>query len=269
MLVSPVHQALITPRSNFLHLPLEVRPWGVESQVLPMGGRIGVDFRSRAMTLTRPGGEERRFELAEHSQASLFRALLEELKADELAEVLRDLPEGSLVEGFVARLHAEGRAGASLTVEAVTGDRPLVVDPRTGSDYAEVLHGVFTGLARFRARLEGHWTPLILWPHHFDISTLWFHLSNPEMDDHGPHLNFGFSPFTPGQYPEPYLFVYAYPYPEPFDPPPLPAPAFWHDEGWRGVVVRYEDLRRQADPVGLVEEIALQIFRALAPLLDG
>ncbi len=269
MLVSPVHQALITPRRNFLHIPLEVRPWGVESQALPMGGRIGVDFRSRTMTLTRPGGGDRHFELVEHSQGSLFRALLEALKEDELAELLRDLPEDSLVEGLVTRLHAEGRASASLTLEAVTRDQPLVVDPRTGSDYADVLYGVFPGLARFRARLEGHWTPLILWPHHLDISTLWFHPSNPEMNDGGPHLNFGFAPFTPSQYAEPYFFVYAYPYPEPFDPPSVPAPAFWHEDGWRGVVVTYEELRRQADPVGFVEETALRVFRALAPLLDG
>ncbi len=267
-LVGQIQKALLVPRKNFLHLSLYVQPEGVESQTLPLGGRIQVNFRSRELALVRSNGTALQFPLAEHTQETLFSALLDALREDELAEFFKDEPAGSLAEALVAKLQANGSAGASLTLETVTQRQPLVVNPQTGSDFADVLYGMFTALARFRARIEGHLTPAILWPHHLDLSTLWFHPSNPGMDDHEAHLSFGFAPFTPGQYPEPYLYAYAYPYPEPFEPPRLPKPLFWHDEGWRGAVVKYEDLLPESDPLAFVEASFLRVFDALAPLLD-
>ena len=267
-LVGQIQKALLSPRENFLHLSLHVQPDGVESQTLPFGGRIRVNFRSRELAFVRSNGSALQLPLAEHTQGSLFSALLDALREDELAEFFQDEPAGSLAEALVAKLQANGSAGASLTLETVTQGQPLFVNPQTGSDFADVLYGMFTAIARFRARLEGHLTPAILWPHHLDLSTLWFPPSNPGMDDHRAHLSFGFAPFTPGQYPEPYLYAYAYPYPEPFDSPQLPEPAFWHDEGWRGVVVKYEDLLQQSDPLGFIEDILLQLFNVFSPLLD-
>jgi hypothetical protein len=106
-----------------------------------------------------------------------------------------------------------------------------------------------------------------VWPEHFDLSTLWFPPSNPEMDDHKSHLSFGFAPFTPGQYEHPYFYAYAYPYPDPFDPPALPGPALWHEEGWRGAVITYDDIAAQEDHETFVEEKALEIFRVLEGVL--
>jgi hypothetical protein len=48
-------------------------------------------------------------------------------------------------------------------------------------------------------------------------------LGRPE-DEGKKHLNFGFAPYTEGQYELPYLYAYAYPYPEPFEAPPVRNP---------------------------------------------
>jgi hypothetical protein len=170
---------------------------------------------------------------------------------------------------LVKRLVTEGKAGASLTLESLTRDEPLVLDPEAAAAFARVLYSVFTAMARFKARLEGAMTPLIVWPEHFDLSTLWFPPSNPEGDENGPHVSLGFAPFTPGQYEYPYLYAYAYPYPGGFHPPSLPEPAIWHDEGWRGAVVRYGDLSEVEDHEAFVEEMCRELFLALSPALPS
>jgi hypothetical protein len=130
----------------------------------------------------------------------------------------------------------------------------------TANGYADALYRVFTALARFRARLQGHMTPLVVFPEHFDLSTLWF--VEGDMDDHKPHLNFGFAPFSPGL-PRPYLYAYAYPYPADFAAPPLPAPARWHSEGWRGVVIDYDAISQHNDPEAAIERLCLHVFASL------
>jgi hypothetical protein len=246
-LVGPIHKALLTQRKNYLHLPMEVRREGLKSQSLPGGSSIQVEFEAGVLTYSRTDGGSIRFDIAHHTQRSLFEALLNALRGDGLGPFLGSSTASSMASGLVERLEAEGKAGASLTLEGLTGDDPLIMDPGAAGAFSKVLFAVFSGLARFRTRLEGHLTPLIVWPEHFDLSTLWFHPSNPGMDDHGPHLSFGFAPFTPGQYEYPYLYAYAFPYPESFNPPTLPEPAFWHDEGWQGAVVRYEDFAQMED----------------------
>jgi hypothetical protein len=150
-----------------------------------------------------------------------------------------------------------------LDLKAMTRSEPLTLDRDTAAGYAQAQDTVFTGLARFRARLEGHMTPIVLWPHHFDLSTLW--MLDPEMDDHKPHLNFGFAPFTPGQFDQPYLYAYAYPYPDGFVPPAVPAPLRWQRDGWTGLVVTYDDL---AETDVTVEDLYRQMFNVLRPLIE-
>ena len=250
-----------------MHLPLEVKPTALDSQTLPGGGKIRLDLEAGTLVHLRTGGAAEVFPIAEHTQRSLFEALLGSLRRDGLGGELGVGEADSPAEGLVNRLVAGGKAGASLRLDALTRDEPLVLAPGTARAFAEVLYSVFTALARFRARLEGAMTPLIVWPEHFDLSTLWFHPSNRELDEHGPHMSFGLAPFTPGQYELPYLYAYAYPYPEGFRPPSLPEPAAWHDEGWRGAVVTYQALSEAADHEAFVEEMSRALFRALSGVL--
>lgn len=270
-LVGPVHKALLPHRKNYLHLTMDVRPEGVESQTLPGGGKIHLDLNEGTVTYRSGGGGAETFTIGDHTQRSLFEGLLGVLVDDGHGGGLGlDAPgadKGSLAEAVVTELVEEGTAGEYLTLEGVTGEDPLVFDAHTAETYADTVYSMFTALSRFRARLEGAMTPLIVWPEHFDLSTLWFPPSNPEMDDHKSHLSFGFAPFTPGQYEYPYFYAYAYPYPDPFDAPALPSPASWHQEGWRGAVLTYEDMALHEDHESFVEETAMEIFKVLEGVL--
>ena len=267
-LVGPVHKALLEPRNNFLHLPMSVRPEGLVSQTLPGGGKIHLDLRAGELSIHKPVGEGPVFAFSDYTQRSLVEALLSALAAEGLGPALGLDRGGSAVEGLVSKLVSEGAAGASVSVESLTSEEPLTAVLDSARAYARVQYSVFTALSRVRARLEGAMTPLIVWPEHLDLSTLWFPPSNHSMDDHGPHISLGFAPFTPGQYEYPYFYAYAYPYPEPFDPPALPASAFWHDEGWRGVVVTYQEITSHRDPEAFLEGVALEVFQLLAEVLE-
>ena len=267
MLLGPIHNAVFAPQNNYLHLPMFIEPSGLVSQKLPQGGYIHVNFKDAAVIYERSNGARDHFPFADHTQASLLEALLTSLKQEELASFFDSLESETLAAGLMQKLHADGTRVEFLKLEDVTNTEPLTCDQKTARDYADVLSGAFTAVARFRGHLNGHMTPIVVWPEHFDLSTLWFHPDNHAMEDGKPHLNFGFTPYTPGQYEFPYLYAYAYPYPEPFDPPVLPEPAFWNTEGWRGVVVKYEDLQIQTDPVDFIEALLREIQEILYTLI--
>jgi hypothetical protein len=126
------------------------------------------------------------------------------------------------------------------------------------------LQQIFTGIARFKAGLRGMQTPLVVWPHGFDISTLWF--TGSEIDERQPHTNFGLSPRSEG-IETPYLYAYAYPYPACFDPPDLPEGAYWHTRGWTGAVIPYDAIAGQEDAAGYVEASCIAVYQELLPLL--
>lgn len=232
-------QATVLPaRRNALHLGLEPVPAGLRTQPLPGGRRIMLDFAALAVMVEDAAGSEV-IDLTAHTQASLLRVLQERLALTEVRK-------------------AETVSGAEQLDRADRG---------VARAYAEAQDAAFTGIARFRARLEGHLSPVVVWAHHLDVSTLVFSPANAGMDEAKAHLNFGFAPFTEGQYARPYLYAYAYPYPDGFAPPPLPAPLAWNLEAWTGIVVGIDALAQAVDPAGLIEALCEQMERVLAPLL--
>jgi hypothetical protein len=266
-LVAPIHGALREKQNNWLHLPMHIQPYGLHSGAYPNGGSVAIDFKTCEVLYQRPTGETISFPMQLHTQATLFNALLEAMQVDILADYLAEGEGDSLAERLLLKRINGDKEAAAKKLKLYTHQDKLIIDEQLASDYADAVYAVFTGIARFRARLNGHLTPIVVWPEHFDLSTLWFR--DAAMDDHQAHMNFGFAPYTPGQYDRPYLYVYAYPYPENFVPPPLPAPAFWNPTGWRGVVVHYDDIAKQDNPEGFVETMCREIFDILLPIVSG
>jgi len=265
LLLSPLKHALFEKRNNWLHLPLDVHPYGVSSGKLPQGGELRLDFKEATYIYERPYGTTITLSLADHTQESLFLALLKALRADELSDFLDGAYDSTLAATFIERLTAKYDK-VFMPLEELSGQQTLVFDTQTASDYADVQYTIFTGIARFRARLVGHLTPIVVWPEHFDLSTLWF--ADPAMDDYKQHINIGFAPYTPGMFPRPYLYAYAYPYPDDVQPPPFPEPAFFNTEGFKGVVVHYDDIRQAEDVALFVEHLSARIFTILQSLFD-
>lgn len=191
-LIAPIQNLLSNKEPNALHHALFATPRGAASRVFTGGIRLRVDFIDGDLTVTRPSGETR-FALSDHSQGSLIRALLADLRRDLLASTLGATPEADALDHMIDHLHARDRA-PSLTPANLSDDHPLTIDHGVARAYAEAFNGVYTGLARWRARIGGHMTPIVLWAEHFDLATLWFPSDNPQMDVQQAHMSIGFSP---------------------------------------------------------------------------
>jgi len=264
-LLGPIRNALFEPANNYLELALQVQPYGLSSERLPGGGEIYIHFQEGAVIYARGSGEEIRLGISDFTQASLFESIVQHLAKDELSDYLSDIPKDKLLPAFIEKLQSDRTKTVFLGPGDLLSKEPLLFNPRTAGEYAKVLYTVFTAIARFRARLEGHMTPVIVWPEHFDLSTLWF--VEPEMDSTRDHINIGFAPYSKG-FERPYLYAYAYPYPEGFSPPQLPKPAVWNTKDFTGVVVNYDDMFDAEDPALFIERICFEIFQALRSLLN-
>jgi hypothetical protein len=260
VLMGAIRRLLLPHVPNYLELALQIKPAGMSTGRLPSGVEVSLDMPQAALVFQPSTGDAVSIPLTEHSQASLFETLLAAFAAQGQALALETAEHPSLTEAFLAALQAKGHRPIPLS------ETPLQVRPELAADYAQVLYRIFTATARFRARLGGPMTPIVVWPEHFDLSFLWFATENAT--EAGPHLNFGFAPYSPGLE-RPYLYSYAHPLPADFGSPPLPPLATWHTAGWTGVVVPYDELVKMADPEAAIEETFAEIYQALLPLLLG
>lgn len=232
--ISTLRRALIPPQPNALHLSLYVNRFGLTSGRLPDGSELALDFASGEAVYHTPAGNTHRVRLAGRAPNAVLVDLLLLTGAD------RDKAREKMPEDASA---------------------PLDLDSHVAADYATVLYAVYSGLARFRARLSGTMTPLVVWPHGFDLSFLWFR-GNISDEQREPHLNFGFSPGSEGL-PRPYLYAYAWPTPDDLTSRSVPVPASIYTGAWKGVIASYDEIARAGDTEALVETLALEIYRAL------
>jgi hypothetical protein len=106
---------------------------------------------------------------------------------------------------------------------------------------------------------EGLTSPILLYPHHFDLSLVWF----PHGED--KQLAIGFS--TGDQtIAEPYLYLTAYPEPTGFTKLDIPEGAYWETAGFSGAILPYARLSASPDPKALFRKYASCIMSAARPL---
>ena len=104
-----------------------------------------------------------------------------------------------------------------------------------------------------------------LWPHHFDIATLWTLDAGVDAEE-ARSVGMGLSPGD-GTYAQPYWYVTPWPYPQATaeELPPLPA-GRWHAEarngGWTGAVLLGEELVVQTDPVSTAQSFVQEACAA-------
>ena len=121
---------------------------------------------------------------------------------------------------------------------------------------AQALGGAFWQLEQYfetlQARLEGGLvSPVLVYPHHFDLSLSWF----PTDDE--AQLTVGFSTGDE-TIAEPYLYLTAYPEPTGFTGLVLPDGAYWQSEGFSGAILPYSVLQGSSNPADLLQAYAEQ-----------
>lgn len=179
-----------------------------------------------------------------------------------------DINGKSQTEAFEQVFEAFGEAGLDLepTRDKITGLTPFELDLEQAFEYADVQWRMYTVLGMLKGRMVGGQTPIALWPHGFDLSTLWF---PGKMDEHNePHMNFGFSPGTP-EVGQPYIYFYAYPLPEKL-PDGLPDIVTWNT-AWStpGGVIEYDKFCDERQPEIALLDILTDIYNLVAPMIGS
>ncbi len=118
-------------------------------------------------------------------------------------------------------------------------------------DAALVLETLFAG------RPEA--SPLLCWPHHFDLATL---LTYPPTAEGGEACSVGVG-LSPGDesLDQPYVYVNGWPPPDPKVLPERSGPGRWHTEGWVGAVLPADEVvaeRRPAEQAARVAAFATE-----------
>jgi hypothetical protein len=238
--IGALRAAAAEPEPNHVHLGLRVVPQGLTTGTLPSIGEFMLDFTTLAILYDPPDHEPVGFSLARHSQMSLADAVLQALA------------------GF----------GHTLTLnrKKITGETIFQIDSYTAADYAELLVLLSKMLEHFRDSLPGKKTPVVVWPHGFDISFLWF-VTDVASED-APHMAFGFSPYSEGLE-QSYVYAYAHPIPGGLTELTLPSPAHWHTGKWTGAAIDYDNLIGVKTPETVIEDSLRAIYQIVSPLLRG
>lgn len=238
LIAGAVRVACSDPQPNDLHFSLDLSESGFTTSVLRCGGVLDFDLNTLELRFSRCGAEVFNLCAPGHSQISLAQALL---------AIFKD-------SGYTI----------SPAMKHITHDSALVIDEPLARDYMIVLDRVYTALARFRARLGGFLTPLVLWPHHFDMGFIWF--PGGGSDEHlDPQIAFGFAPFSDGRE-RPYVYAYAWSQTTGYVEAPLSAPAQAVSEGYTGLYAAYDDLRAESDFEAVLESMLLE-YQSLASAL--
>ncbi len=231
--IGGVRAANAAPESNYTHLGLHVIPRGLTTGALPPGVELVLDFARRSI-LIESGQNTTEIALAGQTQHTL---------ADAVAAALAPIP---------------------LQRSKITGQEVLEIDAQQAADYALVLHRVAESLRRVRDSLPGQKSPVVVWPHGFDLSFLWFATATAR--EEAPHMAFGFSPYSAGLE-RPYLYTYPYPVPDRLTEHPLPPLTRWQTAGWTGTITEYEAWRTTDQPDAVIEATWRALFQTISPLL--
>lgn len=238
--VGAIRVAIVEPLPNALQYSVKIIPNGISSGVLPDGGELKLDFASFNLSYEKDGKTLFHFDASGFNQVTLMTAVLEQFKQQSIS-----------VEPSWSKI-------------VVTS--PFQVDKAIGADYAQVLNTVFEAMAKFRAHLGGSMTPLVLWPHHFDLSFMWFVTSNT--DEHtAPHLNFGFAPFS-DDIERPYFYAYGWGDKTGYVDVALDPPAQASGRRWAGLYAAYDDMRTDESFTQTVEKMLMQFHRRAIKQFD-
>lgn len=221
---------------NDLQFSLDLTAEGISTTAMNCGGVLQFNFNSLQLTFTRGGGRVFSEDAAGHSQISLMSRLLDRLD--------------------------DCGCNVQPSMKYITHETAFTIDRSQALDYATMLDAVFTALARFRAKLSGRMTPLVLWPHHFDLAFIWFAAEG--MDEQSdPQIAYGFAPFSPGLE-RPYFYAYAWSQTTGYLQLPMAAPALARSEPYTGLYAPYDALRERTSFDESIESMLMSYHREAA-----
>ena len=184
---------------------------------------------------------------------------------DDISYALHGCSAQSLMARVLSTLQEHGFA-PDYNAEHVDSEDAFAADTTLITEYGHALNTIYTAFSRARAKMMGYMSPLVLWPHHFDLGFMWFN-DPAQHDEHtDAHLNFGFSPGDE-KIARPYFYVYGWEEARGYltDVAPAPEHWTWEAEAFTGLRLDYDTLRAQKSPATLLEQALLAIYQLLPP----
>lgn len=138
-------------------------------------------------------------------------------------------------------------------------------DKQTAATYWDTLKQIYFIMQEFKGSLMEETSNINFWPHHFDLSMLWFSgRLIPEQDpldwDYSrEQMNFGFSAGNE-KINVPYFYITSYLFNEELLSEKLPHNAYWHTEGWKGAILKYSELVDSKNPKAVLLEVFNEVL---------
>jgi hypothetical protein len=237
-------------RKHWWHISLKPVVAGFTTGPLHSNGQLFelvLDFQSLSIGLRIAGGEAHEFSCQGESARSLKGKLSTVLSRHgvtiELDQAKIDAVSYELDQGFASKL---------------------------GQVYGQLA----LSLARLRSVLPVETSPIQLWPHHFDLAMLV--LTGRKIPGHDPEneeysdeqLNFGFVPGDEG-IGEPYFFITLYAQAGRLAGVQLPDEAYFHTEGWSGIVMPYDSFRKNPQADSMLLNLWQSAWKAAEKEIDN
>ncbi len=239
-----------TPRQkHWWHISLRVSATGLVTSPIPAGSRMfemRLDFTSHQLIIATSRGEIWHKPLRGESEAEFWQKTLAVL----------------------------GQMGLRPEI-----DRTLFSDTTPGTynvngveRFWQALSQINALFTQFKGELRQETSPVQFWPHHFDLSLVWFSGRlvpdvDPADEEHADEqMAFGFSTGDT-VIPDPYFYITAYPLPDGLLESPLPEEATWHTEGFQGAVLRYDSLVKADNPAEKLLNFLRTVQQAGASLM--
>lgn len=247
-LLGQIRRALTPFQENWWHISLHAGRTGPVTPPIPTPEQktfsVGLNLVEHALVISLPGEGEGRRPLQNQSPRLLCNWTLDVLnKAGIEPQIDRSLFNDARIFPYVPS-HAE--------------------------TYRAALDGVNRVFEHFKSTLAGKTSPVQLWPHHFDLSVVWFSGREavvPEGEEGGQEqIGFGFSTGDEG-IPEAYFYANPWPVPKGVLDVPLPGEAVWHTTGWTGGLLRYNALARSPEPAAVLLNFLETVHRRSVALM--
>lgn len=247
----PRTHAEVQPR--WQHIALRVSPKGLETSrmLLPGGGKF-----SLLMDLT-----QHKTTLSSNNTGEVYEIDMRTgLTAKEFGEQIIRMAKSLGLNGKYAE-------------ENFDNSEPRKYDSQMAEKYLSVLNELNRIFNKRRDSLSGECSPVLLWPHGFDLGFVWFGTRIVDYEENGvllqspAQLNIGFSPGD-SSFSEPYF--YSNPWPFEMDKlvhQPLPKGARWYLESWQGSILPYNELVNQEQAEDRLLEYARAVYDNAAPNL--
>lgn len=224
------------PLPNKIEYGLYPDPKGASTGPLSFGGKLKLNYRQLETSYEDRRKQVFSIPISGKSQISLYQEFSKEIK--------------------------KTNPNLKPPLEKITQKDIFDPDPLEAKKFSKIQQRVCSALADFKTRLLGSQTPLILWPHGFDLSFLWFKSGQDEKKD--PHFNFGFSPGSP-DYPKPYLYFYVRPTPPNLFKHKLPPSGQWAKSwSYPGGRLPLDHFAHQKNPEKAILKIFLEVFSSFS-----